>query len=479
MDGGHTVEVDAAGDRPTVRKRGRGAAGRRLRVEGAALAAARHPGVVALADGGPIVDDDGTVSLSTHFAGSRTLATVGPLEPSTAAALIASLAATVADLHDLGVVHRRLTPDHVVIATDGRPVLCGLADAARVSRPGPATAEDVAHLGALLRDLVAAAPAELEEPPGRRLARRRSSSHLRGALLNLADQATADAWQHRPTARQLASAISSTAPGAALPHAPTARPTSPGPPRTPSARAGLGVRRRRGERPPEGEDLVAPPPAGRPLRRPGPLTVGALAAVAVVGVAVPFAAGGADGEPRAVDVTAADTTATSTTSTTAPPATTTIPPPTPALRRAAGCAVASGAPGGATADGAPCPTPLALDGGRLLIDDLVFDLGVDPAAAALGDFTCRGRMELAVVDLTDGTVAVFDRWARPGAPVDGHTVATIDAPRQIVAEPHSTACHRLAVLDTWGLRHVVALEEAGPGATVLPYHDTDPTEDEP
>ncbi|QGG95660.1 serine/threonine-protein kinase [Actinomarinicola tropica] len=452
-----SIEVDATGDRPTVTKTARGPAARRLRVEAAALTAARHPGVVAVVGDLPTTSDDGTVVLRTRFVGSRTLATLGPVEPSRAAALIASLAATVADLHDLGIVHRRLTADHVVVATDGRPVLCGFAEAAQVARPGAATADDVAQLGELLRTLVADAPTELEEPPARRLTRRRSDAHVRGALLNLADQATADEWIRRPTARQFAAAISTTVPGATLPPPPHALP---GPSSTPTTPAGPVARRRRSEHHPE-EDPVAPPRTPPSLRRPGLLVGSALGTVLLVGLAVPLSLGGADGTPPPPTAPPASTTTTDAAIAhpAVSPTTTTASPPPLDLAGAAGCATVPGTSLAATASGQPCTAAVAFEAGRLTIDGTAFDIGVDPAAIALGDLTCRGEVELAVVDLTTGDVAVFERWARPGEPVQGATVARIDSPRQIVAEPLGDGCHRLAVLDTWGIRHVVDTQE--------------------
>ena len=45
------------------------------------------------------------------------------------AALGASLAQTLADLHQLGVSHGNLLAEHVVLTDDGTPVLCSFADA--------------------------------------------------------------------------------------------------------------------------------------------------------------------------------------------------------------------------------------------------------------------------------------------------------------------------------------------------------------
>ena len=118
VEGGELVAV----------KRGRPADGPRLAAEAARLRAARHPGVVELieaeATGTP---DAGLPVLRTRLAGSTTLAT-RHLPPDRAAAVEAELRTTVAALHARGIVHGRISPDHVVLAPGTRPVLCGFGD---------------------------------------------------------------------------------------------------------------------------------------------------------------------------------------------------------------------------------------------------------------------------------------------------------------------------------------------------------------
>ena len=63
--------------------------------------------------------------LELRWVGSHTLETARPTVPA-AAAILAALAVTVADVHGLGVVHGRIDPSHVVIGPRGEPVLCGL-----------------------------------------------------------------------------------------------------------------------------------------------------------------------------------------------------------------------------------------------------------------------------------------------------------------------------------------------------------------
>lgn len=448
-----TLVIDRDGDRPTVTKSATGPGVARLRVEAAILAAARHPGVVALVEPAT-VDEDGTVRVRTRFAGSRTLANAPAPDPARAAAVVAALAGTVADLHDLGIVHGRLTPDHVILAADGRPILCGLAEATYAGRGSHRPPDDVAALGELLRTLVATAPPEVEEAPRRRLHRRPVSIHLRGALLNLADQATADETRRRPTARHLAQTVSATV---------AERPAAP---RRPAADAAS-----------HRDD-----PAGRrpvPTRR---ALVGAGTVVAVmVAVAVVAAVAGRGSEPEPGVAEAASlvpevgvvadpitveafepmTPPTFATSATLP-TTSTVPwppepePPDPTLVPAAGCAApgSDGSGVGSTADGLPCPTPLRVEDTTISIGEVQFRVGTGRPAVAIGDFACSGRVAMAILDLDRGHVFAFRRLGGL-FPSFGTSIAHVESPRRLLAEPSGDGCHRLVVLDTWGLRHVI------------------------
>src|SRR5690606_20211408 len=134
----------------------------RLRTEAVILRALAHPGVVQVAD---LAEDDDAVELHLAWAGSHTLATVTGLTPSTVAGVVAALAATVADVHAAGLVHRRITPDHGFLGAGGRPVLTGWADAVASDRAD--RADGVAALGVLL-SVLAAPRADADAGPGRR-----------------------------------------------------------------------------------------------------------------------------------------------------------------------------------------------------------------------------------------------------------------------------------------------------------------------
>ena len=111
-------------------------------IEARWLAAARHPGVVRLVRVSTV-----NSRLETELAGSATLRTL-PLGFSQLALVLRSVAATLVDLHGLGLVHANLTLDHVVIShgTAVGPSLCSPA----ITRADVEPIDDVAALAALV-----------------------------------------------------------------------------------------------------------------------------------------------------------------------------------------------------------------------------------------------------------------------------------------------------------------------------------------
>ncbi len=106
------VKASAVGSRWTTRAS--------LRREARLLGRLHHPGVVRLLD---VVDTwRRTVLVLEHLPG-------GPL-----ATLDHRVEELVADLRRLGVEHRAVTPDHVLLRADGTPVLVGFGQASRRSR---------------------------------------------------------------------------------------------------------------------------------------------------------------------------------------------------------------------------------------------------------------------------------------------------------------------------------------------------------
>ena len=121
----------------------------RLRHEAQLLKRLQHPGVVQFVD----FIDGPPVELYLAFVSPDSWATQPPSTPSESIEALASAASTVADLHHLGTVHGALCPEHVLVAPDKRPVLCGLADATASTEAG--CARDLAGLAGLIDHLAA------------------------------------------------------------------------------------------------------------------------------------------------------------------------------------------------------------------------------------------------------------------------------------------------------------------------------------
>ncbi|MFP3902399.1 MAG: hypothetical protein ACLFXM_16200, partial [Acidimicrobiia bacterium] len=119
----------------------------RLRREADRLRRASHPGVVTLLD---VATTDSGAELRTRYAGEPLDRWHGSL--ASVAGLGAAVAATLADLHGLGVVHGRIDASHILVGAGGRPRLCGMS-----GRDGAEPADDVGALAAVLDDLAAAA----------------------------------------------------------------------------------------------------------------------------------------------------------------------------------------------------------------------------------------------------------------------------------------------------------------------------------
>ena len=128
----------------------------RLRHEAIVLTRAQHPGVVELVDCREV---DGVTTLYSAFVGMHTLETAARLPVEQAAAVVAILASTAADLHQLGLVHGRIDVSHVLLGTGGHPVLSGFTGGGaegEIPPPGP---------GAIAEFRDPAAPPDSPSPP--------------------------------------------------------------------------------------------------------------------------------------------------------------------------------------------------------------------------------------------------------------------------------------------------------------------------
>src|ERR687894_35198 len=103
-----SVTTDASGRRVMAKVAGTAEEAARLEREARNLEAARHPGVVDLV--GVEGHGIGAILLTAHVDGP-TLARVGRLPLEEGAGLLAALATTLADLHDLGLVHGAVRPE--------------------------------------------------------------------------------------------------------------------------------------------------------------------------------------------------------------------------------------------------------------------------------------------------------------------------------------------------------------------------------
>ncbi|MGI8663739.1 MAG: hypothetical protein ACR2LQ_11075 [Acidimicrobiales bacterium] len=418
------LDDPAAG--PLVRKTSRSAPDRhRLEHEGELLRAAQHPGVVEL------VSDDG--ELTTRYVGSHTIETAQSMGVTRAAALVASIADTLADLHALGLVHGRVEPSHIILGEAGRPVLCGFGGAAYVgtvappSAPLPPELTDPAHpegapaepstdvfgLGAVLRVLVSDGASEPEPIPERRLSLARilhpwSGYHQR-ALLNVADQATADDPAQRPSARELAAAVRAIVPEA-----------------TSTGRSHHAHDTSDRELPIEPRDLLR--------ERGGPI------AAAIIGLALlffgvssllgqsPGSSARAPGDPGAA--TAPDV----------------QPTPTSASMI---CSPIGGLPA-ADLDGDGCPDDAAVIGwGVVSVGSVRFAVGEHDDAVALGDWDCDGLATPAVLQASSKAIYEFASWATPGQDSSGTLVGI--APDAVELRASPDLCPTLQAIGADGL----------------------------
>ncbi|MEY2420842.1 MAG: eukaryotic-like serine/threonine-protein kinase [Acidimicrobiaceae bacterium] len=396
--------------RLVARKRSRDEAdAARLAHEADVLAAAQHPGVVELAS----CERDGAgVSLVTRFVGTHSLETIGPMSVERAAGLVAALAETVADLHDLGIVHGRIEPSHVLIGAAGRPVLCSFAGGGRIGTTPPpgstaapgfvdpaATDEaaltpqaDVFGLGVLLRALIVDGGSEIEPIPDRRyaLARARApwSGYQRRALLTLADRATDEAPLRRPPARRFAADILDTVPSARLDE---------------DAFAALRL---------SSDDV-------EPSRRTRWVT---LAAIGIGLVLVILGITGLRGEGSVAAVDEA-----------------------PSL------------PSSVTSTNASSSIPAHVENGRIIVFGAQrFEAGVAGDRVAVGDWNCDGVSTPAVLRPSTGAVFVFDAWASDGADVSVSPSHTIVGAVDVLTRDRGDGCSTLVVVRADGTEEEIS-----------------------
>ncbi len=432
-----TVAVDSEG--PIAVKTATGADDvARLRLEAERLERAAHPGLVTIV--GPVprggVDrehaeagvEDGAehgaeVQLRTRFAGDPVSHWTGSV--ASVAGLGAAIAATLADLHDIGVVHGRLDPTHILVGDDGRPRLCGL------SHPGGADPDDdVSALGQVLGEVLERATAEPRSRPWRG----RSSAAHRRALEQVIARALDTVPSRRPNARLLASSILTAVPGAELPASGT---PSPGfePAKVPPDQELLDLvftheltdderwAQAFGDDPPEpaGAAEPGPPPAQDDRSPRAGLAAGSGAvAIAAIAAGVVFVGGwGSRGSAPSPDAVRA------------------------APAGHADCPIVA-APA-ADVDGDGCPEALVVEGGLISAGPVRWTLGQPGDLIAVGDWECDGRPAPALLRPATGDVFVFPGWAAEGEPVTVEARDRLPGAVAIRGEPAQDGCDDLVV----------------------------------
>lgn len=381
------------------------------------LRAFPHPGLVELVDAAPGY-------LSVRRVLGPDLAHARPFDSDEVAAFGAALAATLADLHDLGVTHQALAPEHVLVDPAGRPVLCGLGQAQRRSLDDPAHREaataDTVALAALLQRLGPSTSGALARTLARAEAKQGRAVSCRGLAAQLARATShptlpADPWLYDSEG------------SAAKPRAKTV---------ALRAHAGLlvatgGVAGADQGVVEPGEKPTSPDAAVDACRRP------------LLSGRGGWRCAGADGQTarggrkRWLEVGAAV-----------------------AVAVAVSCwLVASHRTGSgptlvraADHSPTPCPTadrgcvPLRHPGGDIDVGGQRFSLGQPDDVVVIGRWDCRVPATPALLRPSDGDIWVFRRWAGLGKPVRGQLLARVRGASSLRVRPGAAGCDALLVI---------------------------------
>lgn len=142
-----------------IKRASSGASAARLAREAEMLAHAAGQGVVEMVE---FRSDAGGAALVTCFVGGGSLAELacrGRVDPEVVANVAATLCETLASAHDRGLVHGRVSAEHVLAPTSVSPVLCGWAEAAMI---GGATSGATSHDRAVRDDVLGVAMLVIE-----------------------------------------------------------------------------------------------------------------------------------------------------------------------------------------------------------------------------------------------------------------------------------------------------------------------------
>jgi hypothetical protein len=418
----------------------------RLRREADILRGAAHPGVVELFG---IVDLEGGVVLHTAFVGGGTLAEqIVPPDRTTSsgatkapdavrgAQVAAALAATLADLHDRGIVHQRVTADHVLVTDVDQVRLCGFAGAA-MSREADscdpeAAAADVVAVACVVEDIAGAATGAGGE-----------------ALRAVADRVLRADPSARPTMRTLAQALAALADGEAGSTPPVAQGRKLLP-----ARPSAATRRRR---PTNRQTAVAL------LTVVAVLVTSAVVATTVAGPGPSSPSVAPSPMPVAPAVAQRSTTTVAVTpSVSTPPTGVRVwprdPGPTPDLEGEDCPSPATPATvdtaGTADIDGDGCAEVVAVADGVVSVLGRRWQVASPDDLVVVGDWNCDGVSTPAVVRPDTGDVWTFPHWAEEDEEVSASAKETttpgVIAAVAIAASGDEPGCHNLELTHATG-----------------------------
>lgn len=372
-----------------------------LQAEAELLRFAAHPGVVEM------VRSEASAAAGWELTVRRVpgadLTGVGPWTADEVAGYGAAVATTLADLHDVGVVHGRLAPEHLLVDLVGRPVICGFGHARRCLGEPAADAWKAADVADLARCLAARTPAGSPR-----------------ALDRAIDRAITA--KRRPmSARQLAALLGRATSAPTLPGPSTPGPSTPGPSTPSSSTPGPST-------PGSGDETSPSPTAApggairlyhwRPGRRQAALGGVFLAAAAVTVVLTlgpllfrsPVVRGGRGP----------------------------LPPSQSSAVRAS-----SALPCPAVDDGCgPLPSP----GGVVALARGRFRIGRPGDVVVLGRWTCTTTALAALLRPSNGAVWVFWRWAHVGGRATATLLARVVGARSLRVLPEAGGCDRVEVL---------------------------------
>lgn len=397
---GTTVALASDG-RAVVVKRG---AAERLGHEARMLRLAASARVVELADPAEGCDEPGEDGvLCTVFVGGGTLAEQleGPLDGQRAVEVAASLATTVADLHELGIAHCRLSADHVLVA-DGSVVLCGLAEARLITQSDrPVAGDDVVALAGLVEDLA-----------------NHSSGAVTAALAQVAQRILTCSAEDRPSMRSVARTLVALVDDRRAPVSRRLLPRRIHPqPRRPSL----------------------------PGRRPAAIAAGAVLVLGGLALGLSLL-GIASGDT--VDVAVAVAPSLPPSPSTSAPVPTTSTPPSRRLWPRSTCPVVA-APTVADLDGDGCGEEVELSDGVVSSAGRRWQVAAPDDVVTIGDWDCDGTATPAVLRGGSGELWVYDRWAELGHDVDATLAGVVPAAvsvRTVTTSPDATGCDRIEVV---------------------------------